>query len=99
MIWRRDQASRGGFASALADGPALRDRSAARLLDAPGGEKHGDPRADALAAVDGERAAMQLDQRLGERQAETGPALAARIGVVDLAEGLHRPRQPVGVQS
>src|ERR1700687_5322984 len=44
----------------------------------------GEPGALAEGAVDRDRAAMQLDDRLAQRQTEAGPLVAARQAAVDL---------------
>src|SRR5262249_40247335 len=49
-----------------------------------------DARAAAEAALDDEPALVQLDQRLGKRQAESGTFMASRPRGIDLAEWLQR---------
>ncbi len=51
------------------------------------GQADGDPRSlhAAPRPID-KRAAMQFDQGFGERQAEPGAGMLARIGIVELAE-------------
>src|SRR6266545_1492668 len=56
----------------------------------------GEPGALAEGAVDRDRAAMKLDDRLAQRQAEAGPLVAARQTAVDLAEGGKRDRDVGG---
>src|SRR5437870_998131 len=50
----------------------------------------GEPGALAGGAVDRDRAAMQLDDCLAQRQAKAGPLIAARQTAVDLTEGRER---------
>src|SRR6516165_8017496 len=52
----------------------------------------GDGGAAAGRAVDAHRAAVQIDQRLGQRKTEAGAGVASRQAAVDLREGLERPR-------
>jgi hypothetical protein len=50
-------------------------------------------------AVDDQGAAMQLDERLGEREAEAGALIAAGEAAVDLAEGTARHTSRAGCRS
>ena len=66
-------------------------RSFNPLRPAPGrGQDDGDAGARAPRAVDRQSAAMQIEQRLGERQAEAGAFVAPLQPAVDLTERLER---------
>ena len=56
-------------------------------------QTHGDARALAEAAADVDLAAVQADEALDDRQAETRPVLAAVIRCIGLEEGLAQARQ------
>lgn len=64
----------------------LLQRIAGRRLRQP----ERDRGADARRALDGERAALQLDERFRDRQAEPGTAVNPRVAAVDLLEPLER---------
>ena len=64
-----------------------------RRAGALGRERDRDPRPLPRTAVDGEGAAMRLDEALGDRQPEPGAAVGAGGRGVRLAERLQRPLQ------
>src|SRR5580704_19069710 len=65
----------------------------------PSREHDGDGGAASEGAVDDEAAAVLLDKHLGQRQSETGAAMAARQADVDLLEGLQRRRNIFGLHA
>jgi hypothetical protein len=73
-VWRSGGLARGDALSRRAIGEAL------------GGKPDGDDRADADLALQIQRSAMELDQGLGQRQAEPGSLTLAIELAVDLAE-------------
>src|SRR5687768_11430502 len=62
------------------------------LAAAPAGQADGRGGAAALFAVEGEGAAVHLDEGLGYGEAEAGAVVATGEGAVDLAERLERVR-------
>src|SRR5579862_4985761 len=75
----RAKATARGIRESGGAGDALGDRARRR-------QGHGDGRADALLALDGERAAMELDEADRERQAQSGAGMAPAPWARDLAE-------------
>ncbi len=82
-----------GGKDSLACRPVLhtqRVRIVQRYYDPLGGEAHGDRGAYADFALQVERAAVQFDEGLGQRQTETGALVLAVQVTVDLAETRER---------
>src|SRR5579859_5536950 len=59
-------------------------------------QAHLDARALPRAALDADAAAVELDEPLDDRQAETGAVVLARVGAARLEERVAEPREVVG---